>query len=254
MHRRNVSWRRLAFALAVPVVAVGAVALTAGVAASSTGAATAVRTEQPNQQLSVNPNIPKLPGGSSFKVPPFSFKTLSPKSPPSGSKSGSPSMSKSASASPSGRVSVSPSPSPSPGAPGGTVLVPVPVVVPGGGGAAGACQAPMSPPVTVKVGTAGGKQALVDQTGCALYLFNKDTPTSSACDAACLQLWPVVPGPAQPGSGVDQSKLSVFNRTDGTVQATYWRAPAVQVHGGHAARGGQRPERSAVVLPDRRER
>jgi predicted lipoprotein with Yx(FWY)xxD motif len=79
----------------------------------------------------------------------------------------------------------------------------------------------MSPPVTVQIGTVGGKQALVDQAGCALYLFNKDTATTSACDATCLQLWHPVPGPAQPGSGVDQAKLNVFNRTDGTVQATY---------------------------------
>jgi predicted lipoprotein with Yx(FWY)xxD motif len=227
MQRRNVPWRRLAFALAIPVVAVGGIVLTAGVAASSTGAATAVKTEQPNQpnqpvnpNVTGNPNIPNLPQGTNPQIPrtlrtipPTTGKTASP------TKSPTTSPTKSPTATPSGRVSISPSPSPVPG--GGTTTVPVPVIVPGIGGAPGACQTPMSPPVTVQIGTVGGKQALVNQAGCALYLFNKDTATTSACDANCLQLWHPVPGPAQPGSGVDQAKLNVFNRTDGTVQATY---------------------------------
>jgi predicted lipoprotein with Yx(FWY)xxD motif len=96
----------------------------------------------------------------------------------------------------------------------------VPVPVPGGAGT-GACSTPMTPPVTVQIGTVGGKQALVNQAGCAIYMNNKDTPSASVCDATCLQMWHVVPGPAQAGNGVDQTKLNVFNRTDGTVQATY---------------------------------
>jgi len=217
MQRSNVPWRRLVFALAIPVVAVGAIVLTAGVAASSTGA-TAVKTEQPNQPVNPNPtgnpNIPN-PQGTNPQIP-RTLRTVPPTTKPA---SPTKSPTKSPTATPSGRVSISPSPSPVPG--GGTVTVPVPVIVPGIGGAPGACQTPMSPPVTVQIGTVGGKQALVDQAGCALYLFNKDTATTSACDAACLQLWHPVPGPAQPGSGVDQAKLNVFNRTDGTVQATY---------------------------------
>jgi predicted lipoprotein with Yx(FWY)xxD motif len=61
----------------------------------------------------------------------------------------------------------------------------------------------------------------VNQAGCAIYMNNKDTPTASVCDATCLQVFHIVPGPAQPGSGAVQAKLNVFNRTDGTVQATY---------------------------------
>jgi predicted lipoprotein with Yx(FWY)xxD motif len=225
MHRRNVPWRRLAFALAVPVVAVGAVALTAGAAASSSGAATAVQTEQPNQpnqqpvnpNMTGNPNIPNQPPGTNLTIP-RTLRTVPPTT-------GTASKTKTASPTktPSGRpsVTISPSPSPSPGAPGGVVIVPVPIPAPGGGTAAGSCPVTMTPPVTIQVGTAGGKQALVNQAGCALYLFNKDTPQTSACDATCLQLWTPVPAPAQAGSGVNQSKLGTFNRTDGTQQATY---------------------------------
>ena len=222
MQRSNVPWRRLAFALAIPVVAVGGIVLTAGVAASSTGAATTAKTDQPNQpvnpNLTGNPNIPNLPQGTNPQIP-RTLRTIPPTTGKTATKSPTASPTKSPTATPSGRVSISPSPSPVPG--GGTTIVPVPVIVPGIGGAPGACQTAASPPVTVQIGTVGGKQALVNQTGCALYLFNKDTATTSACDANCLQLWHPVPGPAQPGSGVDQAKLGVFNRSDGTVQATY---------------------------------
>ena len=228
MHRRNgrgelpdggrsgrVPWRRLAFALAVPAVAIGAIALTAGTAASSTGAPKAAQSEQPNQQPLLpqtgNPNLPKAP--TSLKVPTSLPKTLTSRS---ATKSGSATPT---TKSPSASTSLSPSPSPLPG--GGVTVVPVPVPVPGGGGAAGACSTPMSPPVTVQIGTVGGKQALVNQAGCAIYMNNKDTPSASVCDATCLQMWHVVPGPAQAGNGVDQTKFNVFNRTDGTVQATY---------------------------------
>ena len=204
---RKVPWRRLAFALAVPVVAVGAIALTAGVAASSTGGgATVARTEQPNQQP-VQPNLTgNVPQNPSLKNP-VTQRTIKP---PVTTK-----PTTSSSTTPSGSTSLSPSPSP--GAPGGIVMVPVPVP----GGAAGACPTTMTPPVTVHVGTVGGKQALVNQAGCAIYMNNKDTSTTTACDSTCLQQWHVVPGPAQPGTGVDQAKLSTFNRPDGTVQATY---------------------------------
>jgi predicted lipoprotein with Yx(FWY)xxD motif len=220
MHRRNVPWRRLAFALGVPVVAIGAVALTAGTANSSSGGTTAVQTEQPNQpnqqpvapNMTGNPNVPNQPPGTNLTIP----RTLRTVPPTTG---------KTPTKTPTGRpsVTISPSPSPSPGAPGGVVIVPVPIQVPGaaGGVAPGSCPVTLTPPVTVQVGTAGGKQALVDNAGCALYLFNKDTPQTSACDATCLQLWTPVPAPAQAGAGANQTKLGVFNRTDGTQQATY---------------------------------
>jgi predicted lipoprotein with Yx(FWY)xxD motif len=67
-----------------------------------------------------------------------------------------------------------------------------------------------------------GKQALVDGNGCAVYMNIQDSTTSSSCDAACVAQWPPVKGPAQAGSGVTGSDLATFNRTDGTVQVTYF--------------------------------
>jgi predicted lipoprotein with Yx(FWY)xxD motif len=217
---RKVPWRRLAFALAVPVAAVGAIALTAGVANSSTGGAPAVaQTEQPNQQPvqpvqpTGNPNPPQSPQiprtlqtrpatttkpmtTAPVTTKPVTPNTSSPSKPAPGS--------------------VRPSVSLSRGPNG--VLTPVPVP---GAGNAGTCGTTMSPPVTVQLGSVGGKQALVNQAGCAIYMNNQDTASSSACDATCLQVFNVVPGPAKPGTGADQAKLNTFNRTDGTVQATY---------------------------------
>jgi predicted lipoprotein with Yx(FWY)xxD motif len=213
MQGRNLPWRRLAFALAVPAVAIGAIALTAGTA-SATGAPAVAQSEQPNQpnqQPNHQPMMPNHTGNAPGTniAPPRTLMTV-PTSPPRTSP---------ATKSPNAKPSTSPSPSPSPVPGGGVTLVPVPVPVPGGAGAG--CTAPMTPPVTVKIGTVGGKQALVNQAGCAIYMNNKDTATASVCGATCLQTFHIVPGPAQPGSGVDRAKLNVFKRTDGTVQATY---------------------------------
>jgi predicted lipoprotein with Yx(FWY)xxD motif len=227
MHR-NVPWRRLLFALAVPVVAIGGVALTAGVAASSTGGVTTAATDQP-----VQPNQPAQPtgggGGGGGGTQPqltgnpqapatqFTLRTLSPgtRSPVTKSPTASPTKSPTKTPTKSGTASPGASPG---GSPGGVVPVPVPG---GPGGTAGACPTTMTPPVTVQVGTVAGKQALLNQAGCAIYMLQTDTPNQSACDATCLQQWPIVPGPAQAGTGANQSKLNVFNRPDGTVQATY---------------------------------
>jgi predicted lipoprotein with Yx(FWY)xxD motif len=54
---------------------------------------------------------------------------------------------------------------------------------------------------------------LVDGRGRTLYLFEKDTGTTSACTGACARVWPAFTAAAQPaaGSGVDISKLSTAN-------------------------------------------
>jgi predicted lipoprotein with Yx(FWY)xxD motif len=77
-------------------------------------------------------------------------------------------------------------------------------------------------PVTVKIGQAGGKEALVDADGCALYVNTQDTADTSACDAQCTTTWPPLMGPATAGEGVTQDNLGVFSRTDGAQQATYF--------------------------------
>ena len=95
-----------------------------------------------------------------------------------------------------------------------------PLPVPGGG--AGSCATPATPPVTVQFGTVGGKSALTDGQGCALYLNNQDTPTASACDATCVAQWPPLVGPGTAGSGVDPAQLATFTREDGSVQVSYF--------------------------------
>jgi len=201
MHRKDRSLRRLAFALAVPVIAVGAIALSGGVASSSAPAPRVAPSDAPGDgQQSGGP----APGQSNFKLP--TLKTLQP--------SGSKTLSKSPSKSPSKTPSKSGSPRPSVTGRGGVLL-------PGGVAGANCTGATATPPSTVQVGTVGGKQALVDAAGCALYLNNQDNATSSACDATCLQTWTVVVGPGQTGTGADQAKLGTFTRDDGKVQVTY---------------------------------
>ncbi len=65
---------------------------------------------------------------------------------------------------------------------------------------------------------------LVDGKGMTLYLFTKDTPTTSACYAACATLWPpftTTTAPVAVGARITPSYLGTLKRTDGTLQVTY---------------------------------
>lgn len=76
-------------------------------------------------------------------------------------------------------------------------------------GGVGANQA--AAPATVSVAQNPAQGAiLVDSQGRTLYLFEKDSVSSSACTGACAQVWPALTASAQPaaGSGVDATKLS----------------------------------------------
>jgi predicted lipoprotein with Yx(FWY)xxD motif len=66
-------------------------------------------------------------------------------------------------------------------------------------------------------------QILVDEKGMTLYLFVKDTGTSSTCYDQCAQFWPplLTTGTPQAGTGVNQSMLGTTTRTDGKVEVTY---------------------------------
>src|SRR4029077_6538421 len=66
-------------------------------------------------------------------------------------------------------------------------------------------------------------QILVDGKGITVYLFVKDSGTSSTCYTTCAQVWPPVltSGPAQVGSGATASLLATKSRTDGTTEVTY---------------------------------
>ncbi|MDQ4007340.1 MAG: hypothetical protein M3211_04520, partial [Actinomycetota bacterium] len=62
---------------------------------------------------------------------------------------------------------------------------------------------------------------LVDSEGMSLYMFDPDEQGKSVCDAECLKAWPPLEGPAEAGSGVDESMLGTTKATDGTTMATY---------------------------------
>ena len=66
--------------------------------------------------------------------------------------------------------------------------------------------------------------ALVDSAGRALYLFEADSPTQSACDGGCTKVWPplLVQGNQVDLSGaVQQDLVGSVTRADGTHQVTY---------------------------------
>ena len=66
-------------------------------------------------------------------------------------------------------------------------------------------------------------QILVDDKGMTLYLFVKDSGTSSTCYDQCATLWPplLTTGTPQAGTGANQSLLGTTTRTDGKVEVTY---------------------------------
>jgi predicted lipoprotein with Yx(FWY)xxD motif len=75
----------------------------------------------------------------------------------------------------------------------------------------------------VDVANTGLGQVLVDAQGRTLYLFKKDSGTTSACTGACAVAWPPLRATASPtaGTGANASKLGTTTRTDGPSQVTY---------------------------------
>jgi predicted lipoprotein with Yx(FWY)xxD motif len=68
-------------------------------------------------------------------------------------------------------------------------------------------------------------RVLVDGQGRTLYLFTRDTGSTSTCTGSCAELWPPVEagagGEPTAGDGVDGSKLGSTTRDDGSQQVTY---------------------------------
>lgn len=75
--------------------------------------------------------------------------------------------------------------------------------------------------LAVKMADSSLGSILVDGKGMTLYMFTKDSANTSACSGECLAAWPPLLGKPTEGSGVDDSKLGSFQRTDGSTQATY---------------------------------
>jgi predicted lipoprotein with Yx(FWY)xxD motif len=64
---------------------------------------------------------------------------------------------------------------------------------------------------------------IVNSSGMALYDFQKDSGTKSACYGSCAKVWPplITNGSPKAGGGAEASKLGTIKRTDGTIQVTY---------------------------------
>ncbi len=94
-----------------------------------------------------------------------------------------------------------------------------------GGNATASKPAPKttSAPTAVKVGNTSLGKILVDSQGRTLYLFKKDSGTTSACTGACATAWPPLRTTGKPiaGSGANASLVGTATRADGTTQVTY---------------------------------
>ena len=76
---------------------------------------------------------------------------------------------------------------------------------------------------TVAVSSTKLGKILVDSHGRTLYLFEKDTGSSSTCFDACAAVWPpvTVTGAPRAGDGLVASKLGTTKRADGKTEVTY---------------------------------
>jgi predicted lipoprotein with Yx(FWY)xxD motif len=76
---------------------------------------------------------------------------------------------------------------------------------------------------------------LTDSQGRTLYLFEKDSPTMSACDGACATAWPplTTSGTPQAGTGVTAADLGTVTRADHSIEVTYHGHPLYYFAGDH---------------------
>jgi predicted lipoprotein with Yx(FWY)xxD motif len=101
----------------------------------------------------------------------------------------------------------------------------------GGNGGGGNSAAASTPPKTASgqattIGTASEGNLgtiLVDSQGRTLYLFQKDSGTTSTCFGACASAWPPLraSGKATVGSGLRAALVGTTSRSDGMPQVTY---------------------------------
>jgi predicted lipoprotein with Yx(FWY)xxD motif len=78
---------------------------------------------------------------------------------------------------------------------------------------------------------------LVDSQGRTVYLFEKDTGTTSTCSGECAVDWPPVTSKGKPtvGSGLTASKIGTTKRSDGSEQVTYDGHPLYLFAGDHGS-------------------
>jgi predicted lipoprotein with Yx(FWY)xxD motif len=90
-------------------------------------------------------------------------------------------------------------------------------------------------PATVGVTSTTLGNILVDSQGRTLYLFQKDSGTTSTCTGACATFWPplIAPGAPTSGSGANASLIGTSKRQNGTSQVTYNGHPVYLYTGDH---------------------
>lgn len=96
----------------------------------------------------------------------------------------------------------------------------------GGGSSNGSSTLPKTAdgkPATVGVAKDSLGSILVNSHGRTLYLFKRDSGTTSACTGACAANWPPLRISAKPtvGNGANASVVATIPRSDGKRQVTY---------------------------------
>src|SRR3984893_9481276 len=88
---------------------------------------------------------------------------------------------------------------------------------------AGASAASGSGALGITTGPSSGNTFLTNGSGRAMYLWVKDTGSTSACTGACAGAWPPVTttGTATASGSAKASDLGTITRSDGTKQVTY---------------------------------
>lgn len=107
-----------------------------------------------------------------------------------------------------------------------------------GGASTAAAQPPRTStgrPATVGVTKTSLGNILVDGQGRTLYLFQKDSGTTSTCTGMCATFWPplIASGAPTSGSGANAAVVGTTKRQDGTSQVTYNGHPVYLYTGDH---------------------
>jgi predicted lipoprotein with Yx(FWY)xxD motif len=97
----------------------------------------------------------------------------------------------------------------------GAAVVPLAALAVAGCGGGGGTSASAKPPKKTT--------PIVDSQGRTLYLFQKDSGTTSACTGACATAWPPLTTTGKPtvGGGASASLIGTTARSDGAQQVTY---------------------------------
>lgn len=81
--------------------------------------------------------------------------------------------------------------------------------------------------MVIKTASSSAGTILTDGSGRAVYVWAKDTGSTSACSGACAAAWPPVTttGTATASGSAQSSDLGTITRSDGTKQVTYDKHP-----------------------------